>query len=155
VTETLAPPPTPTVPAVLAGPDVVAAPTGDADLAALRPWTGAGPAALGERASAAADAPADRAAEALRTAPSGVDDAARSASAPVGGGDHPVPPAPSAPAPSGTGASGSPLRTSAGQDVLAVLTTLALVLGGSRLLAVARGRVELPLRLRDVPVFPA
>ncbi|NHT19108.1 hypothetical protein, partial [Cellulomonas sp. IC4_254] len=66
-----------------------------------------------------------------------------------------VPPAPSSPAPSGTGAAGSPLRTPAGQDVLAVLTTLALVLGGSRLLAVARDRVELPLRLRDVPVFPA
>jgi hypothetical protein len=39
--------------------------------------------------------------------------------------------------------------------VLAVLTAAALVLDGSRLLAVARGRVELPLRLREVLVSPA
>jgi hypothetical protein len=74
---------------------------------------------------------------------------------PAGGDSRPGAPAPSAPAPTGSGGSGTPLRSPATPDVLAVLTAAALVLGGSRLLAVARGRVELPLRLREVPVFPA
>jgi hypothetical protein len=80
----------------------------------------------------------------------------RPAASPAGGGqDRPSTPAPSAPAPAGSGASGSPLRSPAAPDVLAVLTAAALVLDGSRLLAVARGRVELPLRLREVLVSPA
>ncbi|NKY12074.1 hypothetical protein HGA09_16935, partial [Cellulomonas hominis] len=84
-------------------------------------------------------------------------DASAPAPATPAGSDRPAPPAPGTPAPSGTGtgSSGSPLRTSGGGDVLAVLTAAVLVLGASRLVAAARGRVELPLRLREVPVFPA
>jgi len=92
---------------------------------------------------------------ALGTA-SEADGAARTGSAPTDG-DSPVPPAPSAPVPSGSGSgsSGGQPRTPAGQDVLAVLPALAVPLGGSGLLATAGDRVELPLDLRDVPVFPA
>jgi hypothetical protein len=79
----------------------------------------------------------------------------RAALAAASGDQHRTPPADQAPASTGATGSGSAHRGASGQDVLAVIALTALAVGSSRLLAAARGRVELPLRFREIPVSPA